>query len=113
MNVVPVAVVPSQSAHQLDIEWYHNVYKDMYGIRPRHIDFSRVSDSMMQVLMDDLRKASAQASEDAQWEFFLAQEEAQYAERMGFSGKLSSHTDKFGDVFTSCRYCGGEGGCGC
>lgn len=103
MNVV------TEMAHSLDIEWYHNVYKDLHGIRPRHIDFSQVTESEMQVLMAELRQACLDDCDDRDHSEAVDEEEARFIDRM----RTATYTDKFGDVWVVCRYCGSESGCGC
>lgn len=37
------------------IEYYSDDYKDLHGIRPRHIDWSKISDDELNVMYDRQR----------------------------------------------------------
>jgi hypothetical protein len=41
---------------QMNIECYHNIYKSIYGVRPRHIDFDALSIEDLDLAIDDLDK---------------------------------------------------------
>jgi hypothetical protein len=43
---------------QMNIECYHNMYKSMYGIRPRHIDFDSMTIEDLDLAIDELEAVS-------------------------------------------------------
>ncbi len=40
----------------LDIEFYHNVYKDHFGVRPRHLDLDAMTDEELRAEITSLLK---------------------------------------------------------
>lgn len=43
---------------QIQIEFIHNVYKDLYGCRPRQYDFASMTDAEIDALADSLLNES-------------------------------------------------------